>query len=386
MLDLTTKILFVFICISIQSSVQNAHDEIDYADDDSASANDLLPLNSTTKIKPSPDKTTVPSTILTTLSTTTTTRQTRTTSVVLKNQSTTLRSRLITAAPIAPYILANTIVDQFNHYRNVDILARIKQCDSKFKLSDMCEVYTIDNHTYSVIREANIGFQSLQQVHEILVDRSVTNKLNTFCSPGEWCLGNVSQEDIRFTANVLRQRGPSFCALEKCRQRLTVFVNTCPTLASINTSAPTVKLLPMLCTLYKEPQAWNSNGCVKQIVHLLHIVYAFWPQVEECHRTITANSGGCTANCLAFDRLLRKVQSQCSPTATFLSRNDYESSSRRFDDDYEYTRLHDSTFELGANTEIPNSTLSSNNESSFDIRNNHHQRSSEHQRLLYMDP
>ena len=196
----------------------------DYGDDDSASANDSLPLSSTTKIKPLADKTTVSSPILTALSTTTTTTQTRTTSV---------RSRPITAPPIAPYILANTLVDQFNHYRNVDILARIKQCDSKLKLSDMCEVYTIDNHTYSVIREANFGFQSLQQVHEALVDRSVIKKLNTLCSPGEWCLGNVSQEDIRFTANVLRQSGPSLCALDKCRQRLTVFVNTCPALASI---------------------------------------------------------------------------------------------------------------------------------------------------------
>lgn len=34
-----------------------------------------------------------------------------------------------------------------------------------------------------------------------------------------------------------------------------------------------------------------------------------------------------------------------------MSKDDYESSSRRFDDDYEYTRLHDSTFELGESTE-----------------------------------
>jgi hypothetical protein len=35
----------------------------------------------------------------------------------------------------------------------------------------------------------------------------------------------------------------------------------------------------------------------------------------------------------------------------FMSKNDYDSNTRRLDDDYEYTRLHDSTFELGANTE-----------------------------------
>jgi hypothetical protein len=35
-----------------------------------------------------------------------------------------------------------------------------------------------------------------------------------------------------------------------------------------------------------------------------------------------------------------------------MSKNDSDSNTRRFDDDdYEYTRLHDSTFELGASTE-----------------------------------
>ena len=41
-----------------------------------------------------------------------------------------------------------------------------------------------------------------------------------------------------------------------------------------------------------------------------------------------------------------------------MSKDDYESTSRRFDDDYEYTRLHDSTFELGANTESMSPSLS----------------------------
>jgi len=35
----------------------------------------------------------------------------------------------------------------------------------------------------------------------------------------------------------------------------------------------------------------------------------------------------------------------------FMSKNDYDSPSHRFGDDYEYTRLHDSTFELGESTE-----------------------------------
>jgi hypothetical protein len=34
-----------------------------------------------------------------------------------------------------------------------------------------------------------------------------------------------------------------------------------------------------------------------------------------------------------------------------MSKNDYDSNARHLDDDYEYTRLHDSTFELGASTE-----------------------------------
>lgn len=81
-----------------------------------------------------------------------------------------------------------------------------------------------------------------------------------------------------------------------------------------------------------------------------------------------------------------------------MSRYDYEPSSRRLDDDYEYTRLHESTFELGANTESRNSPLLSRsstissvpnasgfdgdiaNSSSFDTRRHH--RSPEHQRLL----
>jgi hypothetical protein len=34
-----------------------------------------------------------------------------------------------------------------------------------------------------------------------------------------------------------------------------------------------------------------------------------------------------------------------------MSKNDYDLNIRHLDDNYEYTRLHDSTFELGSNTE-----------------------------------
>lgn len=41
----------------------------------------------------------------------------------------------------------------------------------------------------------------------------------------------------------------------------------------------TLKLLPMLCNLYKEPHL-SSIQCIEQIVYLLHTVYAFWPSIE----------------------------------------------------------------------------------------------------------
>jgi hypothetical protein len=36
----------------------------------------------------------------------------------------------------------------------------------------------------------------------------------------------------------------------------------------------------MLCTLYNEQQTWSSTQCVEQIVYLLHVFYAFWPQIK----------------------------------------------------------------------------------------------------------
>jgi hypothetical protein len=45
-------------------------------------------------------------------------------------------------------------------------------------------------------------------------------------------------------------------------------------------SAATLKLLPMLCALYTEQQSWSSTQCMEQIVDLLHILYAYWPQIE----------------------------------------------------------------------------------------------------------
>ncbi|CAF3420760.1 unnamed protein product [Rotaria sp. Silwood1] len=359
---------------------------------------------------------------------------------------------------VAPYALVSYLVDQFNHYRNIDILSRIKQCNSNMNLDDMCETYSFDNHTYSLVRESNIGFQSLQHIYNALIDRIIVQKLNTLCSTAEWCLGNLTKYNIRFTVDVFRQLGHSFCSLESCYPRLQAHTKACPSISATNISKPTLALLPMLCTLYKEQQIWNSTECTDQVVYLLHILYAFWPQLETCYHVISAGSGGCTYDCLTFDSILHEVENQCHEKASFLtsvstlawyrlinlqqicrhetiatkppfissiksfissnmiwyrfhqrpvhaalfiiivicivisfslclyfmSNNGSDSNTRHFDDDYEYTRLHDSTFELGANTEISNRNSTSSgieNESQFGLNSNHHS-SEEHQRLL----
>lgn len=133
---------------------------------------------------------------------------------------------------IPPYVLTNDLVDQFNHYRNIDIISRIKQCDSNMKLSDMCETYSFDNHTYSLIRQLDIKFHSLQDIYDSIIDRMTVQKLNIYCPTAQWCLGNLTKYNIRFTANTLRQRGRSFCSLETCRHRLDILAVTCPSIST----------------------------------------------------------------------------------------------------------------------------------------------------------
>ncbi len=148
------------------------------------------------------------------------------------SSSTTVTSRKIpmTIAPAPPYVLVSYLVDQFNHYRNIDILSRIKQCDSNMKLNDMCEIYSFDNHTYSLIRESYVEFQSLRHIYDALIDSTTVKNLNKLCPTGQWCLGNLTQDDIRFTLDVLQRRGRSFCSLEKCYNRLTVHTTACPSI------------------------------------------------------------------------------------------------------------------------------------------------------------
>jgi hypothetical protein len=156
----------------------------------------------------------------------------RTTSFSPSTESVTTRE-IPTAVPsVPPYILVSNLVNQFNRYRDADILTRIKQCDSNMKLNDMCERYSFDNHTYALIREPTVEFQSLQHIYDDLVDRMIVEKLRKFCPIGQWCLGNLTQNDIRLTINVLRQQGRSFCSLEKCQHRLTVHTNACPSISS----------------------------------------------------------------------------------------------------------------------------------------------------------
>jgi hypothetical protein len=128
-------------------------------------------------------------------------------------------------------MLVSFLVDQFNHYRNVDLLSRIKVCDPNLKLHDMCEIYSFDNHTYSLIRELPVEFPSLKNVYDALIDRIVVQKLSKFCSTGQWCLENLTQSDIHLTLQVIRQRGRSFCSMEKCSHRLAAHVTSCPSIS-----------------------------------------------------------------------------------------------------------------------------------------------------------
>lgn len=145
---------------------------------------------------------------------------------------TTIRNKtFLTASPVPPYVIANYLLSQFNKYRDIDIISRIKQCDSKMKLHDMCEAYSVDNHSYSLIRESSIEFQSLKQLYDALVDRMMVHKLSQSCSIDRWCVANLTQDDFRFTLDVLRQRGRSLCVLDRCTHRLSVHATSCPSIS-----------------------------------------------------------------------------------------------------------------------------------------------------------
>lgn len=38
--------------------------------------------------------------------------------------------------------------------------------------------------------------------------------------------------------------------------------------------------MPMLCALFQEQSTWNPPECIRKVVYLLHLLYAFWPKLE----------------------------------------------------------------------------------------------------------
>ncbi|CAF2616646.1 unnamed protein product [Rotaria sp. Silwood2] len=299
------------------------------------------------------------------------------TSKIIENEftSSSLSQTSTTSQTVSTIASVNSLVDQMNSYRVIDILARIKHCDSNMKLNDICETYSIDNNTNLLIRQSNIEFHTLQHLSDVLVDRIILQKLNEFCVPIKWCLKNLSESDIYFTYSIIQERGRSFCYLEQCHSRLLVFINTCPILSNTNMSIPTLKLLPMLCTLYNEQERWSSTECIEEIVYLLHMLYGFWPQIEKCYYDISAGFDVCTPECQTFNDILNKSKRRSNPN------------NRRFDNNYQYTRLNDSPFEFATNTEISNTSSTTNrvmdDESQFD--SNDRFRSVEYQRLLHAE-
>jgi len=138
----------------------------------------------------------------------------------------------------------NSLVDQINSYYNIQILARIKQCNSNMTLNDICETYSIDNKTNLLITQPNIEFSSLEDLFDRLVNRLIIQKLNKLCLSTDSCLGNLSENNIQFINEVIQKHGYSFCLLEQCHSRLSVYIDSCPILSN------TVKINQIYFILY----------------------------------------------------------------------------------------------------------------------------------------
>jgi len=122
-------------------------------------------------------------------------------------------------------------VDQINSYRYTRIISRIKKCDTNIKLNDICETYSIDNNTNTVIHQSDIEFSTFDDLFDGLVNRLIVEKLNKYCLFTNWCVSNLSENDIQFTNQVIQQHGYSFCLLEQCHSRLSLFIDSCPKLS-----------------------------------------------------------------------------------------------------------------------------------------------------------
>jgi hypothetical protein len=191
----------------------------DFVDTDTFILNESLPITSSIDIANSTNTPFSSSSILKVLLTTTS---------EVNNESVAFTLSQTTASVVSD----SSLIDQLNSYRNSEVLSRIKQCDPNMKLNEMCEIYSIDNDTKSLKHQSNIEFQSLKHLSDSLVDRMTVEKLKKFCPTAHWCLGNLTQDDIRFTTDVIRQRGRSFCSLDQCYHRLIIHMNSCPLLAN----------------------------------------------------------------------------------------------------------------------------------------------------------
>jgi len=122
----------------------------------------------------------------------------------------------------------NSLVDEIN-YRNMQILSRIKQCDSDMKFNDICKIYSIDNNTNSLKHPSKIVFYTFEDLVHTLVNLIIVQRLKKFCLSINWCLENLVLNDIVYTKEVLKYYGRSFCTLEQCHSRLSLFIDSCPT-------------------------------------------------------------------------------------------------------------------------------------------------------------
>lgn len=125
-----------------------------------------------------------------------------------------------------------SLVDELNTYRNGKILARIKQCDENLRLNDLCERYSIDNEKNFLLRQSEIHFLTFDDLFDSLINRSIVDKFDPSCLTNNDCSIDLSINDIQITNLVLLNRGESFCSLEQCQPRLSMFIESCPMLSN----------------------------------------------------------------------------------------------------------------------------------------------------------
>ena len=121
-----------------------------------------------------------------------------------------------------------SVVDQINAYRYTRILARIRNCESDMEFNDICETYSLAKETNFPIRKSDIDFLTFED----LVERLTARKFDQLNLTANESVANFSPDDIRFTISIIQKHGRSFCLLEQCHSRLTLFVESCPKLSN----------------------------------------------------------------------------------------------------------------------------------------------------------